>query len=156
MNAKQLKTLAEAHFFTGKELTDEEYNFLKESKYSHIIKRGVNFDKLFEYALPTDEANHQTTKTYQKRRYAGFNFGVDKNDVDHLIDMVEDHFDLGVDNPSTKKYANVNVDELKSFILKHSDDEGLGGGTAEYIQRIVNKPNADVYDIMKRLYALGY
>jgi hypothetical protein len=156
MNAKQLKILAEAHFFTGKELTDEEYNSLKESKYSHLVKRGINFDKLFEYALPTNEENHELPKVYQKRRYAGFNIGVNKNDIDHLIDMIEDRFDLGVDNTSTKKYANVNVDELKSFILKHGDDEGLGNNTTEHIQRIINKPGVDVYDIMKRLYALGY
>jgi hypothetical protein len=155
MNAKQLKNLAEAHIFTGRELTDEEYNLLRESKYANVIKRKTEFDKLLENALP-GEVSYELPKSYQKRKYTGFGLGINKGDVDHLIDMVEDHFKLGVDNPSTKKYMVVNLDELKSFILKHVDDEGIDKGTSEHIHNIVSKPNADIYDIMKGLYALGH
>jgi hypothetical protein len=155
MNAKQLKNLAEAHVFTGRELTDEEYNLLKESKYAKVVTRKTVFDKLLENALPGEEVTHELPAAYQKRRYAGFSFGADKHAVDDLIDMIEDRFDLGVENTSTRKYANVNVDELKNFILKHDDEEGIDSGTVEHIHRIINKPNADVYSILKGLYALG-
>ena len=87
MNAKQLKNLAEAHIFAGRELTDEEYNLLKESKYASVVKRKTEFDKLLENAFP-GEVSHELPKTYQKRKYSGFGFGVNKNDVDHLIDMI--------------------------------------------------------------------
>jgi len=155
MNAKQLKNLAEAHIFTGRELTDEEYNLLKESKYASVIKRKTEFDKLLEFANP-GEVSYELPKSYQKRKYTGFNLGVNKKDVDHLIDMVEDRFNLGIDNPSTRKFIEVNVEELKNFILKHGEDEGLDKGTIEHVHRIVSKPNADVYDVMKGLYALGH
>ena len=155
MNAKQLKNLAEAHIFAGRELTDEEYNLLKESRYANVVKRKTEFDKLLEHALPT-EVSYELPKSYQKRKHTGFNLGVNKKEVDHLIDMVEDHFKLGIDNPSTRKFMEVNVEELKNFILKHGDDEGFDKGTDEHIHRIINKPNADVYDIMKGLYALGH
>ena len=109
MNAKQLKNLAEAHIFAGRELTDEEYNLLKETKYSKIITRKTAFDKLLEFALPQEEAvSYELPKGYQKRKFSGFNFGVSKHDVDHLVDMIEDHFQLGVDNLSTKKFNFTN------------------------------------------------
>jgi hypothetical protein len=154
MNNKQLKNIAEAHVYTGKELTDEEYNALKESKYSHLIKRTLNFDKLLEFATPTEESATAAPKA--RRKYSGFNLGVNKQDVDHLIDMVEDRFKLGVDNSSTRKFADVNLEELKNFILKHGDDEGFDTGTDERIHRIITKPNADVYSIMKGLYSLAH
>jgi hypothetical protein len=154
MNDKQLKTLAEAHVFTGRELSDEEYNALRESKYSHLIKRITTFEKLLEFATPNEGVSHELPKSY--RKFSGFNLGVNKQGVDHLIDMVEDHFHLGVDNSSTRKFAEVNLEDLKNFILKHGDEEGFDRGTDERIHHIINKPNSDVYSIMKGLYALGH
>ena len=157
MNSKQLKYLAEAHFFAGKKLTDDEYNMLTESKYAHLIKKRGKFDEIFESTLPaSEEVNYELPKAYQKRKYTGFNLGINKHDVDHLIDMVEDQFNLGIDNTSTRKFMSVNIDQLKKYILAHVDEEGLDNGTKERIHAIVNKPDADVYDIMKGLYALGY
>ena len=152
MNSKELKRLAEAHYFTGKKLTDEEYTLLKESKYSHLVERRREFDTLLEDAYP--EVSHELPKTYKpKRKHTGFHVGVDKGSVNHLIDMVEDHFNLGIDNTSTKKYGAVNVDELKNYILKHAADENLNGATREQLKHVTNK--ADVYDVLKSLYMLG-
>ena len=152
MNSKELKHLAEAHYFTGKKLTDEEYNLLKESKYSHLIALRSEFDTLLEDALP--DVTQELPKAYtHKRKHHGFHVGVDKGSVNHLIDMVEDHFNLGIDNVSTKKYALVNLDELKRYILKHAVDENLNKATLEQLRHVTNK--ADVYDVLKCLYMLG-
>lgn len=156
MNAKQIKNLAEAHVFTDKKLTDEEYNILTESKYAHLVKKRGKFDEIFENTLPSEDANNNVSSPRSRRRFSGFNLGVNKGDVDHLIDMIEDHFNLGIDNTSTKKHMNVNVEELKNFILKHGDVEGFDKGTDERIHHIINRPNADVYSIMKGLYSLGH
>jgi hypothetical protein len=156
MNTKQLKHLAEAHFFSGKKLTNDEYNMLKESKYSHLIKKRGKFDEIFESTLPAEEVSYDLPKSYQKRKFNGFNLGVNKKDIDHLIDMVEDQFDLGIDNTSTRKFMNVDVNKLKGYVLKHAEEEGFDKGMLEHIDRIVNKPGVDIYDIMKGLYALGY
>lgn len=155
MNDKQLKNLAEAHVFTGRKLTNDEYNMLTESKYSHLITKSGKFDEIFENALPPDEVSYKIPASYERRKL-GFNLGVNKSAIDHLIDMIEDHFQLGIDNVSTKKFMNVDVNELKQYILKHAEDEDFDAGTEERINKIVNKPNCDVYDIMRGIYILGY
>jgi hypothetical protein len=153
MNSKEIKHLAEAHYFTGKKLTDEEYNLLKESKYSHLIALRSEFDTLLEDALP--EATYELPESYtkKKRKRHGFYVGVNRGAINHLIDMVEDHFNLGIDNVSTRKYAAVDLDELKSYILKYADDENLSGATIEQLRHVTNK--GDVYDVLKSLYMLG-
>jgi len=155
MNDKQLKNLAEAHVFAGRKLTNDEYNMLTESKYAHLVSKSGKFDQIYESALPPDEVNYEVPKSYERRKL-GFNLGVNKPAVDHLIDMIEDHFHLGIDNVSTKKFMNVDANELKHYILKHAEDENFDAGTEERINKIVNKPNCDVYDIMRGLYILGY
>jgi hypothetical protein len=154
MNKKELKHLAEAHYFTGQKLSDEQYNELRESEYSHVIAIRSKFDELLQEALP-EEVSHKLPDAYAKRKHSGFHVGVDKNAADHLIDTVEDHFNLGITNTSTRKYLSVNIEELKSFILNHIDDEGVDKVTSEHAHNIVDKQGADVYDVMKGLYSLG-
>ena len=154
MKKIQLKCLAEDHYFGGRVLTDEEYSILKESEYAHLVKMKDKFDCLFEDANPSFVPPTKLTPI-KKPSHHKFHIGPDRNVINHLIQEIEHFFHLGISNTSTRKYMKTDVLKLKDYIKQHVEDDMLRGDTAEYLLKVANNPNYDVYDIMSDLYLVG-
>lgn len=147
---KNLKRLAEQHFFLGKKLTPEETFLLENSKYKNIVKRDTKFSKMLEqYNYGEQEEPFKPRTVKRKRMYTP---GIDKKAINDLVDDIEDKYNLGIDNPSPAKYQTVNLDEVKQFIQQYADKNILDSSTAREIADVVDSDS--VYTILHKLYSL--
>lgn len=147
---KQLKRLAEQHFFLGKKLTPNEAFLLESSKYKGIVKKERKFSKMLEqYSFGEQEEPFKPRTVKRKRMYTP---GIDKLVINDLVDDIEDKYNLGIENPSPSKYAAVNVDELKQFIQQYADKNVFDGTTSQEIKDVLDSDS--VYTILHKLYSL--
>ena len=150
MNNKQLKRLAEKHFYLGKELTPEETFLLENSKYKSIVKKETKFSKMLEQYSYGEQEQPFKVKYTKRRRMSSP--GIDKSVVRDLVDDIEDKFNLGIENPSPGKYDSINVDEVKQFIQQYADKNLFDGNMLREVKDIMDSET--VYDILHKLYTL--
>jgi hypothetical protein len=150
MNKKQLKRLAEKHFYLGKKLTPEESFILENSKYKNIVKKETKFSKMLEQYSYGEQEQPFKVK-YTKRRRMAIP-GIDKSVVRDLVDDIEDRFNLGIENSSPGKYNNVDVNEVKQFIQQYADKNLFDGNMLREVQDVMNSET--VYDVLHKLYTL--
>lgn len=152
MNKKQLKKLAEDHYYTGKKLTPEEVFLLEQSKYKGIVKKESNFKKIFEYfATPYKEEENSYTaplRKWKRMRMPSLN----RRGVGSLIDEIEEKYGLGIENFSLTKYDTVNLEELKSFIKEYLDKNVLDTTTEKEINDALDSDT--VYMLLYKLHSL--
>jgi hypothetical protein len=150
MNNKQLKRLAEKHFYLGRKLTPEESFLLENSKYKSIVKKESKFSKMLEqYSFGEQEQPFKVK--YTKRRRMSIP-GIDKSIVRDLVDDIEDKFNIGIENSSPAKYDSVNVDEVKQFIQQYADKNLFDGNMLREVKDVMDSET--VYDILHKLYTL--
>jgi len=116
-----LKRLAEEYYYAGRELTEEQYDLLKDSKYSTILKeKKTVFDNLFENALPSAEKMiEEAPELFDKdhiHHHSPFYTHVDRNFIDSLVGGIKGKYNLGIENTKSSKYEDVDLNDLKSFI----------------------------------------
>jgi hypothetical protein len=115
-----LKRLAEEYYYAGRELTEEQYDLLKNSKYASILKeKKTVFDNLFENALPSaDKFVEEAPAIFDKDHihHSPFYNHVDRIFIDSLVDGIKDKYNLGIENTKSSKYEDVDLNDLKSFI----------------------------------------
>lgn len=151
MNDKQLKHLAEKHFFLGKKLTIQEESALRSSKYADIVKVKSSFESLYEQVIDDAPAPRQRKKSYKHHFYTGVN----KRDLIDLLDDIEMEFDLDINNGSPNKYASIDLQELKQFILRYASKNLLDDTTQAVVNKITT-PEASITDIFHTLYSHTY
>ncbi len=161
---KQIKRLAEQHFYRGRKLTNKERFMVENSPFAGVLlkdKSDTNFYKILEqYGLEnninltdTKPATRNVTTEY-KRGY--LNMGVNRAYLRDLIDDIEDAFELGVYSNSLYKYSNVDAKNLKDYIKNHVSRNYVASeypGTASQINEIVSS-DGDASDIMYKIYSL--
>lgn len=154
MNKKQLKQLAEQHFYLGRKLTAQEKFLLENSKYKNVIKNNnTRFGKIMEQYSDYygEEEPKFEIRTVKRKRM--FTPGIDRNNVKELIDEVEEKFNLGIENPDFRKYSGVNMDELKLFIQQYADKNIMSHATQHEINEILDSDSA--ITILHKLYSLA-
>lgn len=147
---KNLKRLAEQHFFLGKKLTPEETFLLENSKYKSIVKKDSKFSKMLEQYNYGEQEEPFKPRTVKRRRM--YTPGVDKRTINDLVDDIEDKYNLGIENASPSKYKAVNVDEIKQFIQQYADKNVLDSTTSREITNVLDSDS--VYTILHKLYSL--
>lgn len=147
---KNLKRLAEQHFFLGKKLTPEETFLLENSKYKGIVKKDGKFSKMLEQYNYGEQEEPFKPRTVKRRRM--YTPGVDKRTINDLVDDIEDKYNLGIENASPSKYKAVNVDEVKQFIQQYADKNVLDSTTSREITNVLDSDS--VYTILHKLYSL--
>jgi len=147
---KNLKRLAEQHFFLGKKLTPEETFLLENSKYKSIVKKERKFNKMLEQYNYGEQEEPFRPRTVKRRRM--YTPGIDKRAINDLVDDIEDKYNLGIENPSPSKYEAANVNEVKQFIQQYADKNVLDGTTSREIKDVLDSDS--VYTILHKLYSL--
>lgn len=147
---KNLKRLAEQHFFLGKKLTPEETFLLENSKYKGIVKKETKFAKMLEqYSYGEQEETFKPRTSKRRRMYTP---GIDKAVINDLVDDIEDKYNLGIENPSPSKYEGVKLEDIKQFIQQYADKNVLDGTTSREIKDVLDSDS--VYTILHKLYSL--
>lgn len=131
MKEKEIKKLATEHYYFGKNLTLKERNLLRKTKYKRLIKEDNMFDQIFENALATTEAPKEFEPS--KSLPMTHRSKVDKVLIRDLVDQIEKKFNLDIDNPSPRKYLDVNLEELKNYIKNYAAQEALNDDTEEFL-----------------------
>jgi hypothetical protein len=128
-NQRNLKHLAEAYVYSHKKLTRLEFEALKNSKYSVVLREKEyksSFDTIREH-VALGEA--ETKKAPKKEKFFGHSRHVNVNTSRHyikeLIDDLEEHFGIGVENQNPYKSRDVDIHELKDlikyYVIQHGD-----------------------------------
>lgn len=146
MNKKEIKKLAEQYYYYGKELTLFEREIISKSKFKDILRppEHKTFNKLIEKLLDSD-------KDIEKRKSKPY-MGVDTMLISDLVDEIEEHFDLGINNRDLEKFDKINVNDLKNFINKYIDRNLYNKEiTKSYLDSIL-KDKKEVDDILSSLY----
>lgn len=144
---RKLKLLAERHTLMGQPLTADEIDQLKTSKYNTIVddtKVARHFDNLVEQYTAAAE-------TIKKAPVSSLS--ASQREVRELLDEVEDRFNLDVTNLSHLKYKNADIEAIKRFVIQYATDELFDANTLEYLNDLVARPNATVYDIFYSLFS---
>jgi hypothetical protein len=124
---KTLKRLAEAYIELGIFLTESEFYALKNSKYKNLLKEEEyksTFEKITEsWSNEEEEDDYVHKRNYPLGHSHRFNVNVYRELVQDLIDEIDEHFGIGIENEDPDKKENVQLHELKEFIkyyiLKH-------------------------------------
>jgi hypothetical protein len=117
---KILKRIAEAYVVENKTLSKSEFELLKNSKYKNLLKEETfktRFSNLFESAVQGKEIEKKQTpvrKLFGHSIY--FNLNTSRHTISDLIDEIEEHFGIGIENEKLGKYDDVDLDDLKDFI----------------------------------------
>lgn len=136
MKEKEIKKLATEHYYFGKNLTLKERNLLRKTKYKRLIKEDNMFDQIFENALATTEAPKEFEPS--KSLPMTHRSKVNKVLIRDLVDQIEKKFNLDIDNPSPRKYLDVNLEELKNYIKNYVVQEALNDDTEEFLLSCIN------------------
>lgn len=153
MNKYEIKRLAEQHYFNGKQLTIEEIRILKASKYAKLIKEKSLFDTVVESTMnpPAPKPVRERMK-YGKQIYRN---GVDEITLREMVDDIEEIFDLDISNANPRKYQEVDVERLKTFIREYADKNIVDDATTYYIEKLLSGENT-VPSILHSLYHHTY
>jgi len=152
MNNKQLKKLAEQHFYLGKTLTPQEKFLLESSKYKKIVKnKNTKFNKVMEQYSNFLEEEPQFKPRYVKRKKM-FVPGINKDNINDLIDDIEEKYNLGIENPSPAKYNNVDLEDVKHFITQFAEKNVFDKPTQLEINDVLDSDS--IYTILHKLYSL--
>jgi hypothetical protein len=122
---RELKRIAENHYYTGKPLTYAQYDALKDTKYASKMTKPSVFKNLVEGIGKEPEAP-------RKRQYHGM-IGLDKRTIRNLVDDIEDNFGLEVCNSERRKYSDVDISELRDFVSTWSARNVMDDVTQKYI-----------------------
>jgi hypothetical protein len=149
---KQLKKIAEKHYYRKVPLTLMEFNLLKSSKYSNIIDENniKTFDTILEKSFKKDEDFIQRPNLNIKK--SNLYAGLDKFAIEDLVDEIEIEFDLGVNNKSPFKFRSIDVQDIKAFIIKYIRFNVTNKYTKQFLENIINDDNTSTTNIMFRLY----
>lgn len=152
MNKKQLKKLAEQHFYLGRSLTPEQKFLLESSKYKKIVKnKNTKFNKVMEQFSNFIEEEPQFKPRYVKRKRMAVP-GINKSNINDLVDDIEEKYNLGIENPSHTKYQSVDLEDLKQFITQFADKNVFDRPTQLEINDVLDSDS--VYTILHKLYSL--
>jgi hypothetical protein len=124
---KALKRLAEAYIELGISLTESEFYALKNSKYKNLLREEEyksSFEKITEsWSDENEEDGYVHKRNYPLGHSHRFNVNIYRELVQDLIDEIDEHFGIGIENEDPDKKENVQLHELKEFIkyyiLKH-------------------------------------
>ena len=119
-NDKALKRLAEAYECGAKSLNKVEFILLKNSKYKNLLKEE-DFKPRFEKLLESAETGESVEKLPAiKKQFFGhsrrLNITTARHLVQDLIDDLEEHFGVGVENQDLNKHNKLNLTQVKDFI----------------------------------------
>ncbi len=152
----ELKRLAEGYHYNMIDLKESEFNALKNSKYSHLLREKEykpKFEKVLESFNKNENKNSykKRIKPYGHSHY--FNINTSRSLIQDLIDRIEKEFDLGIDNDDIDKYEKVSLDDLKDFVRYYSIKNHKNH--METIKRIENvfKNASSVEDLVLELYS---
>lgn len=148
-----LKQLAESNHLFGTHLNKEQIRLIRTTKYASLLREDVDkgkFEKLLENTLSDGPEKEESPKN-KKEQF--LYLGIQKQQIASLAHELEDMFNLGLDNKSSKKYRDVNIDtfkdRIKKFIIKN--DNKLNNPTKHTIKEMIYDINT-VSGIMSRLY----
>lgn len=155
----KIKRLAEEHCFLSKEITIEERDMIKASKYAQLIreelvvqKRRGSVDSIMENVL--NGTYEKKPKERPKTSLNHFNASLDRDQVQILCDEIEDHFNLTLDkNPF--RFMHLDVEKLKDFIRKTANSVIKDETTLHEINKLINNPKIDSEKILYTLYLLA-
>jgi len=119
-NDKGLKRLAEAYECGAKSLNKVEFILLKNSKYKNLLKEE-DFKPRFEKLLESAETGESVERLPAIKKYffghsRRLNISTARHIVQDLIDDLEEHFGVGVENQDLAKYDKLSITEVKDFI----------------------------------------
>ena len=117
---KSLKRLAEAYECGAKSLNKVEFILLKNSKYKNLL-REEDFKPRFEKLLESVETGETVERLPAiKKHFFGhsrrLNINTARHIVQDLIDDLEEHFGVGLENQDLSKYDKLSITEVKDFI----------------------------------------
>jgi hypothetical protein len=149
---KYLKKIAEKHYYRKVPLTLNEFNLLKNSKYSNIIDENniKTFNTILERSFKDDRDFMERPKVDFKKSY--LYMGLDKAGIADLVDEIEIEFDLGVSNQSPFKFRQVDAYDIKNFIAKYMKFNIANKNTKKFLESIINNEELSTTNIMFRLY----
>lgn len=142
---KALKRLAEAYVELELPLTESEFYALKNSKYKNLLKEKEyksSFDKIVE-SWSDDEEDDDGAYVCKRKYPLGhshrYNVNTHRELVKDLIDEIEEHFGIGIENEDLDKLYKINLHDVKDFvkyyILKNEEKHAL---TYNRIKEAVN------------------
>jgi hypothetical protein len=142
---KALKRLAEAYVELEIPLTESEFYALKNSKYKNLLKEESyksSFDKIMESWSSDDgdeDEGYVNKRNYPLGHSHRYNVNTYRELVKDLIDEIEEHFGIGIENEDLDKSDKIHLHELKQFIkyyiIKNEDKHST---TFERIRDAVN------------------
>jgi len=122
-NELKIKALAEQHILLGKDISKTQFDIIKRSKYGKYLKEKTHrskFEKIMESALDTQEANEQDSSVYDND-YSKYGFGfsfLEREYVNHIIQLLENKFDIGPLNKNFEKYDSIDFSEVVNYLRK--------------------------------------
>jgi hypothetical protein len=147
MNKRELKQLAEQHYFCGRKLTMGQYTLLKESEYADILN-GDNVDSEFNATikdfLPSIIDDHQPAA----KETVKFNHDIDTSMLQELAADIEMNFKLGI--PSHADYRGTDLNKVKMFIKKFVSENHCDHHTHSFIENLMQK--AELHLLLLDLY----
>jgi hypothetical protein len=148
-----LKQLAESNHIFGTPLTKEQIRLIRKTKYASLLREDVDkgkFERLLENTLSGESTEEKTPKDKKKQFLY---LGIQREQIASLAHELEDMFNLGLDNKSSKKYREVDIDKfkdrIKKFIIKN--DNKLNNPTKHTIREAIYDMNS-VSGIMSKFY----
>lgn len=148
-----LKQLAESNHVFGTSLTKEQIRLIRKTKYASLLREDVDkgkFERLLENTLSGEETENKVSKDKKKQFLY---LGIQREQIASLAHELEDMFNIGLDNKSSKKYREVDIDKfkdrIKKFIIKN--DNKLNSPTKHTIREAIYDMNT-VSSIMSKLY----
>jgi hypothetical protein len=149
MNEKQIKKLATEHYYFGKNLTLRERNILRKTKYKRLIKEDNMFDQIFENAI----ANSETPKEFDPPKCLPMtrHSKVNQTLIRDLVDQIENKFNLDIDNPSPRKYLDIDLSQLKSYIENYANKETNNDETESFLLSCIKRAKSPM-TVMHHLY----
>lgn len=158
MNKRQLKHLAESYVYSNKQLTTEEFEALKYSEYSDLLKDKTTFTNIYENYLPGDDKDDDRVHTPHHSDPGMFYPGINRGYISKLSDDLQDHFKINILSNDYKigNFSRLTADDIKEYIkghcdLHHDSTNSINDCTQEFISRILL--NKDVLTLLYALYA---
>lgn len=142
---KTLKRLAEEHFFLGRALNFKESTLLQRSNYSNIVKENVNS------ISESHDSDSESSETKKRKHYS--HPGLNRKEIEDLIDDVELEFNLDLSNPSPFKYKKIDPTKLKDYIRKYISSYFQDEDTLNHVTKIINRDDLNGVGILYRLYS---
>lgn len=148
MDNRELKQLAEQHYFCGRKLTLGQYKILQESEYADILN-GDNVDSDFNAVISNFLPDHlDVAKPHTPKESVKFNPNVDASMLQELASDIEMTFKLGI--PSHADYKNTDLSKVKMLIKKFVENNHCDCHTHSFIENLMQK--AELHLLLLDLY----